>query len=191
LAEAVARHYLDVGAFPTGNDAAAIRRLLSSSVTGWKGPYLTGTETDATTDPWGRTVLFRRCTTVNGQPATGRLIVSYGPGAPNATRSGTAWTTGANDLFVVMVSSALESRLDEERVARAKQELKTEAGAIYAANPTSAPPSTTLATRDPWNRAYRYHKNSTYSGIVYSRGPDGTDDVGGGDDVYEALVWTP
>ena len=189
IVDAITRYYLDVGSFPPGNDDAALAELVTSTASGWAGPYLKGTATTVTRDEWGSVIRLRQCTRVDGQSITGRLLLSDGPGAPNATRRGTRWQTGSNDIHREIAEASLTALLNEERIREARQRMKILAGEVYASSPNQSPNSYQLTTSDPWGRRYRYHKQSTYSGFVYSLGPNGTDDTGQNDDPVEGLVW--
>lgn len=191
ITDALERYYTDVGSFPSGVDAAALAELVTSSASGWAGPYVGGSPGSVGEDAWGRTLRLRTCTRVNGQNVTGWILFSEGSGPPDPTVSGGRWTTTANDIYRVVSQAALDVELDRRRIESAKRALKLLAGEIYQNNPAASPPSGNLSATDPWGRNYRYETGSTYSGTVFSRGPDGNDDGGTGDDPAETLVWTP
>lgn len=193
LEQGFTRYYTDVGTFPSGNDATAVGELLSSGATGWAGPYVPGLASTVTQDAWERAIQVRPCTRVDGEAVTGWILWSDGPGAPSAqvTGGGTRWRTAPNDVFVVIRQSSLDA--ERVRVLRdeARRQLRVLSGRLYANNPAGSPASYTLAELDPWGRRYEYKKESDYSGVLHSRGPDGADQAGAGDDDAEALLWHP
>jgi len=191
IATALERYYEDVGTFPSGTDSTALAELVTSAALGWSGPYLSGSLSELARDPWGEIYWIRTCSAVNGDAITGRLVLSRGPGAPDATRSGSSYTTAANDLHRVVGQDAVAARRNADLLLDARGDLRLLAGQLYAANPTTSPASSSLGDTDPWGNAYRYRRETTYSGFVYTYGPDGADDGGADDDAREALVWTP
>jgi general secretion pathway protein G len=191
IADALERYYEDVGAFPSGTDSTAIAALVSSGASGWSGPYLSGSLTQLARDPWGNRYWVRSCTAVNGESMTGRLVLSRGPGTPDASATGSSYTTAANDIHRVVGEDALQARRNAMLLVDVRHELRLLAGQIYTANPSVSPASSALGEVDPWGHAYQYRQQTTYSGFVYSYGSDGVDDTGGNDDAREAMVWTP
>ena len=191
IASGLERYYLDTGGFPSGTDEKALVELVTSKQDGWNGPYLSRTSSGAVFDAWGGKILLRACEKVDGEDAEGLILLSDGPGAPAATVKKDAWRTAANDVVLVIPEGSLAAALDRERTEEALRELKLLAGTVYADNPALSPESDKLDRVDPWNNNYRYKKESDYSGRVYSFGADGKDDDGDGDDLYEALLWTP
>ncbi len=191
IEDALMQYYGDVGAFPAGTDSTAIAELLTSGTGGWQGPYLTGTARQVVRDPWNNTLMLRSCTQVNGEIAAGRILISRGPGAPDPTAVGQAWTTGANDLYRVVPEAPLIARRNLKLRERAARELRLLTGEIYVAHPSGSPASGALADLDPWGRPYRYQMHTALSGVVYSVGADGVDEGGNDDDPAEALLWQP
>lgn len=191
IATALERYYEDVGTFPAGTDSTALAELVTSAATGWSGPYLSGSLSELARDPWGEFYWIRSCSAVNGEAVTGRLVLSRGPGLPDASRSGSSYTTAANDLHRVVVQDAVAATRNADLLLDARGDLRLLAGQLYAANPSTSPASSSLGDTDPWGNAYRYRRETTYSGFVYTYGPDGSDDGGADDDAREALVWTP
>jgi type II secretion system protein G len=190
-AEALAQYYVDVGSFPGGVDSTALSQLLSSGASGWNGPYLHGTAAAVAHDAWRNELLLRNCTQVNGQAAVGRILVSLGPGPPDASAVGQSWTTGSNDIWRVVVQSPLDAHINLDRRNEALQQLRLLAGEIYVANPAGSPATYVLPDTDPWGYAYRYQMKTALSGVVYSIGPDGLDEGGTDDDPAESLLWQP
>jgi hypothetical protein len=190
-AEAISQYYMDVGGFPTGVDSVALTQLLTSGASGWNGPYLHGTASAVAHDAWRNELLLRPCTQVDGQAAVGRVLISLGPGPPDASAVGQSWSTGTNDIWRVIVQAPLDARINLDRRNDALHQLKLLAGDIYVANPAGSPASYVLADIDPWGHAYRYQMNNALSGVVYSIGPDGVDEGGIDDDPAESLLWQP
>lgn len=191
IADALQDYYRDVGSLPAGNDSVGLAELLSSSAPGWAGPYLRGRLSEIVRDPWGSLILLRPCTQVNGEAVTGRLLLSPGPGPPDASAWGQAWTTGADDIFRVVRSSHLQSLLDRRLIDQARRELPLQAAQIYVSSPSQSPSSGVRSDSDPWGQRYLYLSLTQFSGIVYSCGPNRTDESGSGDDIYESLLWQP
>ncbi|MFH1679761.1 MAG: type II secretion system protein GspG [Candidatus Eisenbacteria bacterium] len=191
LTDGLAQYYLDVGAFPSGQDSVALSALLSSSTSGWSGPYVAGTPSDIARDAWGNRLRLRACSSVDGEAVGGWLLLSDGPGLPAASVNNGDWLTGANDVYRAIPEGSLKASLNRRRMAEAARRVKLLTGEIYATNLAASPESSTLAQNDPWDGAYQYKKLSAYSGILYSYGPDGKDDSGADDDIYEALSWSP
>lgn len=189
LVDGLERYYLDVETFPPGVDGAAIRHLLTSSAPGWTGPYVAGPASAVTVDAWGADIGVRRCTRVNEENAAGWIVISNGPGPPDARVNGTRWRTGSNDVYAIVIEASLVTALDARRVAETREQLKVIAGEIRSDNPINSPPTGNLTQRDPWGNRYRYLRQSTLSGIVYSRGADEQDDTGDDDDPYVGLMW--
>lgn len=187
--EGLEAYFLDVGHFPVDLDSVGLSELFRSAEPGWRGPYMSGTLPALARDAWGNAIYLRPCTQVDGVDLDGWILLSLGPGDPDPQIRGTRWRTGANDIFVTLSRDHLEAQLNREWRAEALEELKLEAAQIYIANPSASPADMTLANQDPWGRAYRYARRSALSGIVYSFGPDGRDDDGGGDDAFQALLW--
>ncbi len=191
IADALQEYFRDVGSLPAGNDSVGLAELLSSSAPGWAGPYLRGRLSELVRDPWGSLILLRPCTQVNGEAVTGQLLLSPGSGPPDARAWGTAWTTGADDIFKVIRSTHLQTLLDRRLIEQARRELPLQAAQIYVSSPSQSPGSGAQSDSGPWGQRYQYLSLTQYSGIVYSCGPNRTDDSGSGDDIYEALLWQP
>ncbi|MBD3235202.1 MAG: hypothetical protein GF330_00670 [Candidatus Eisenbacteria bacterium] len=182
-------YYLDVGAFPSGNDSVALAALVTSVGSGWSGPYVRETLATIARDPWGAPIILRTCSEVNGHSVSGWLLLSYGAGPPDARVTGTRWVTGRNDLFRVISSNRLQVLLNQERLSDARRELQLVKAEILVNNPTESPPTGPLSQKDPWGRAYVYTKKAATAGVVYSYGADGLDDGTGDDDIYEPILW--
>lgn len=191
LADGLLRYFLDVGTFPAGQDSAALVALLSSASAGWTGPYVRGTPSGIVRDEWGNLILLRPCASVNSEAVAGWILLSDGPGPPSASMKNNHWLTGANDIHRVLPAGSLGVYLNRQRFTETGKRLKLLAGETYASNLAGSPETSTLGEKDPWGNAYKYNKLSAYSGILYSIGPDGKDETGSGDDIYEALSWSP
>jgi type II secretory pathway pseudopilin PulG len=182
-------YYRDVGSFPSGNDSTALVELVSSGVGGWRGPYVRETLTSIARDPWKARVVLRACTEVNSETVSGWILLSYGPGPPDAKVKGQRWRTGSNDIFRVITSGRLKAMLDVKRQEETRRQLKLLAAQIFTNNPTQSPGSGSFTDLDPWGRNYQYIKKSANSGVAYSVGANGVNESAGGDDLYEALLW--
>lgn len=182
-------YFTDVGGFPPGNDSTAVAALFASGAAGWRGPYLAGAAADWVRDDWGRALLVRPCSQVDGTPLSGRILLSLGPGAPDARINGERWRTGENDIFAVVSAARLQALRDRERYEEARRALRLAAAEVYVTHPAAAPGDYELVRSDPWGHAYRFAQATPLSGIVYSAGADGEDDAGADDDVYESLLW--
>lgn len=191
IAEGLLQYYLDVGGFPTGVDSVALAQLIISGASGWSGPYVGETLTSVSHDPWGSNLLLRPCSEVNGETADGWILLSLGAGRPDAHVVANRWFTGSNDIYRVILRSQFDAMLNLQRRGETLQELKLLAGLIYVNNPTGSPNSYVLGDVDPWASQYRYARHTARSGVVYSFGPNGADNGGGGDDPHEAMLWPP
>jgi type II secretory pathway pseudopilin PulG len=189
IEDGLCEYYLDVGYFPSGTDSTALVQLISSPDAKWSGPYVRENATDLVRDPWGGPIVLQTCTEVNANVASGWLLLSYGPGAPDARWKKTRCETGRNDIYRVISASRLQSLLNRKRQDEVVKVLQLLSADIRVANPSESPATTVLPQLDPWGRAYRYVRKTAKSGVLYSVGANGSDEGGAGDDIYESVTW--
>ncbi|NOY53959.1 MAG: prepilin-type N-terminal cleavage/methylation domain-containing protein [Deltaproteobacteria bacterium] len=158
-------------------------------ITGWNGPYFSGSASEVQTDAWGNNYTYRE---------SGNYAIVISGGNDKSVDSGSYDNfppsdspADNSDLVVNVNGNLIADKLNEEKIEETKEILKLVAGDIYNTNPTTAPTSYTPSLSDAWGNTIQYNRISNYSVKIYSYGLDGVDDSGSSDDIYYSLIWTP
>lgn len=181
LQGAFLRYYLDVGHFPSGDDAVGLAKLFrnTDNQAGWRGPYLSGHPTNFLVDPWRTPLRYR-----SGQSQQGRIDIALvlSPGRDRRVNSDlnqwnrAGWEPAGDDIARVVSSHPLIPVMEE----KTKQILRTVVGRIYTQFPFGAPDNFDASVyRDAWGTPLLYIQCVGFNnmgGVVYSFGNNRSDD---------------
>jgi general secretion pathway protein G len=201
IQEGLREFFADTGRFPT--EAEGLPALVADpGVTGWSGPYMGGNQGDPTveitTDSYGIVYSYDLAPTTNPADAADALVASNGPDQVLSFGSvGGTWNINAegDDLLVLVSSGSLNrqktqsSQVEMEAIALAARKYFED----HAAFPATLSDLTEdymdrgftgSAYTDEWNNSYTIAEDggTPPTLTITSRGPDQTDNGGGGDD---------
>ncbi len=173
----------DTGRFPDPAPGALSALLVGSGDPRWRGPYVSSAL--RLQDGWGGDLAYRR----GGPGDSAALVAAPGPGGVlevEADWDGGAWTPHGDDLGVVVLAdsdahrAATRRRLDDlaEAILARRARESTFPAALDELAPELVPASD---LRDAWGRPFEY-RAAGGTALVWSRGLDGLDEVGRGDD---------
>jgi len=188
IKDGLLHYYEDVSpnAFPA-NLADLV--IAPSGVTGWNGPYFSGSASEVQTDAWGSDYTYQQsgnyAIVISGGNDKSVTAGSYNDFPPSDSPADNS------DLVVNVNGNLIADKLNEEKIDETKEILKLVGGDIYNTNPATAPASYTPSLSDAWGNTIQYNRISNYSVEIYSYGLDGVDDSGSNDDIYYSLIWTP
>ncbi|MFQ5543392.1 MAG: type II secretion system protein [Nitrospiria bacterium] len=183
LREALEAYAVDTSEFPdeqsTSSDSLVDLEEEPGGTNGWRGPYIIGkfSSQDYTTDAWNNAYRY--------QYTSGSNLVTL-------TSQGPDRTLGSQDdilLTILMPLGDVRTKID-----KTNERLKLIVGDIYGSDPNTAPDNVSIPSQwrdDEWGYTIIYLKYNTYSAVVYSIGPDGNDDEGENDDLFQGMLWTP
>lgn len=204
---ALNRFFIDTGRFPS--EAEGLAALVADpGVSGWQGPYLSGERWAAadelTRDGFGEDYVYDHTPTTNPVIAADILLVSGG--SDNTISTGVlndTWATNSTDNDILVFIEA--DLINRDKVHQARQELQNISDGAKAYFEDHAAFPTQLSDLqdsyqdgsfsgssfvDPWLRPYELVVDNTAvppTLVFTSRGPDGVDDNGTGDDVSLAV----
>ncbi len=203
LADGVRAFYRDTGRVPT--QAEGLAALTSDpGVSGWQGPYLVTLDEEpalaATTDAWGQTYVYDAAPTLDTGEAAAALIASGGRDRALTAGSldGTWTSTAPDDDLLQAVHLDPEDREMDQETAREMEAIAAAAQQYFRENGAYPASLDDLedafldaglagdALRDGWRRAYILAPDASAvppALEIRSRGPDGVDGAGGGDDL--------
>lgn len=210
LRVAIEKYYRDTGQFPnvdaadpTGTGVSGLMKLYVNldGVANWKGPYLTGDPGAFTTigaykiprmlvDPWQKPLYYGwafSLINLGGNGSTGIPVAYVGSSGRNrvldsnlAGFNNPPWDPGGDDIFRKVTSSQSIQTMEQ----LAYRQLETIRGILYAGNPHVAPHQfNTTQWKDPWGSTIVYIQCTDSSAVVYSFGPNHTDNNNNGVDI--------
>lgn len=212
IQQALLDFYGDTGRFPT--EAEGLAALITDpGVAGWAGPYLSDPRQDPTqalaADSFGSAFVYDLNPNVTSGGTFDVLVAS--PGADRVQDAGSRnhpWDlTAAEDDLFALVSAAAQRRLNEDEADRELNALGEACAEYYRDHAVFPPDYATLvpdyldaglgsdALVDGWNTAYgrRLYQSGAAAPtlLVYSYGPDRSDDQGSDDDLGVWVSSTP
>lgn len=188
IKDGLLHYYEDVSpnAFPAG---LADLITAPSGVTGWNGPYFSGSASEVQTDGWGSNYTYQKsgnyAIVISGGNDKSVDTDSYNDFPPSDSPADNS------DLVINVNGNLIVDKLNEDKIDETREILKLVGGDIYNTNPTTAPASYTPSLADAWGNNIQYNRLSNYSVKIYSYGLDGVDDFGNNDDLYLSLLWQP
>ncbi len=188
IKDGLLHYYEDVSpnAFPS---SLADLVTAPSGVTGWNGPYFSGTASEVQTDAWGSNYIYQKsgnyAIVVSGGNDKSVDAGSYDDFPPSDSPADNS------DIVVNVNGNLIVDELNEDKIDETREILKLVGGDIYNTNPNQAPSSYTPSLTDAWGNIIQYNRLSDYSVKIYSYGLNGVDDFGNNDDLYLSLIWQP
>ncbi|MBM4117536.1 prepilin-type N-terminal cleavage/methylation domain-containing protein [bacterium] len=205
LRGALAAYYEDVGAFP-GEGGGLAGLVGTGGPAGWQGPYLESGDDDPAaavrTDAFGQDYVYDLAPSVTPAGAADLIVASPGANRRLELRTGGTWQLGNASTVDDIVLAIATGPLDRDKRLASLAELEAlAAGARRHYQDHSSFPAQLAdlsgsyvdpgfagdSFEDDWRQAYASRIESLGGGasrlILWSRGPNHTDENGGGDDL--------